>query len=124
MLGGVTEFMKVAALAQAHDLDIAPHGSQDIHVHLVAAIPNGLMLEYYRDSVDPLWARIYRNTLVLNDDGTVTAPTAPGIGADVNQPVLDEYRIDQDEVRAAGWLGHSLGGAQCGSPPRPSASST
>ena len=35
VLGGVTEFMKVAALAQAHDLDIAPHGSQDIHVHLV-----------------------------------------------------------------------------------------
>jgi L-alanine-DL-glutamate epimerase-like enolase superfamily enzyme len=42
VLGGVTEFMKVAALAQAHDLDIAPHGSQDIHVHLVSAISNGL----------------------------------------------------------------------------------
>src|SRR5262245_11277469 len=38
ILGGVTEFMKVAALAQSYDLDIAPHGSQDIHVHLVAAI--------------------------------------------------------------------------------------
>src|SRR5215211_6606863 len=36
VLGGVTEFMKVVALAQAHDLQIAPHGSQDIHVHLVA----------------------------------------------------------------------------------------
>jgi D-arabinonate dehydratase len=93
VLGGVTEFMKVAALAQAHDLDIAPHGSQDIHVHLVAAIPNGLILEYYRDSVDPLWARIYRNTLSLNDDGTVTAPDVPGIGVEVNQHVLDEYRI-------------------------------
>jgi L-alanine-DL-glutamate epimerase-like enolase superfamily enzyme len=93
VLGGVTEFMKVAALAQAHDLDIAPHGSQDIHVHLVAAIPNGLILEYYRDTFDPLWARIYRNTLVLNDDGTVTAPNVPGIGVQVNQQVLDEYRI-------------------------------
>ena len=38
-LGGVTEFMKVAALAQAHDLAIAPHGSQDIHVHLVDGDP-------------------------------------------------------------------------------------
>ena len=35
VLGGVTEWMKVAALAQAHDLDVAPHGSQDIHIHLV-----------------------------------------------------------------------------------------
>jgi L-alanine-DL-glutamate epimerase-like enolase superfamily enzyme len=93
ILGGVTEFMKVAALAQAHDLDIAPHGSQDIHIHLVAAIPNGLMLEYYRDSTDPLWAKMYRNTLTLNADGTVTAPDLPGIGVEVNQSVLDEYRI-------------------------------
>ena len=62
VLGGVTEFMKVAALTQAHDLDIAPHGSQDIHVHLVAAISNGLILEFYRDTVDPMWGKIYHHT--------------------------------------------------------------
>ena len=60
---------------------------------LFRSIPNGLILEYYRDTFDPLWARIYRNTLVLNDDGTVTAPNVPGIGVEVNQKVLDEYRI-------------------------------
>ena len=52
--GGVTEFMKIAYLAQAYDIDIAPHGPQEIHVHLVAALSNGLILEFYRDSVDPL----------------------------------------------------------------------
>jgi L-alanine-DL-glutamate epimerase-like enolase superfamily enzyme len=93
ILGGVTEFMKVAALAQANDLDIAPHGSQDIHIHLVAAISNGLILEFYRDTVDPMWGRIYRETLKLNDDGTTTAPSAPGIGADPDEKVLEEYRI-------------------------------
>ena len=76
--------MKVAALAQANDLDIAPHGSQDIHVHLVAAISNGLILEFYRDTVDPMWGRVYRHTLRLNDDGTVSPPNVPGIGADPN----------------------------------------
>src|SRR6476469_5785855 len=55
VLGGVTEFLKVAALAQAHDLVIAPHGSQDIHVHLVSAISHGLILEFHRDSTNPLW---------------------------------------------------------------------
>ena len=35
ILGGITEFMKVAALAQANDLDIAPHGSQEVHIHLL-----------------------------------------------------------------------------------------
>ena len=92
VLGGVTEFMKVAALAQAHDLDIAPHGSQDIHVHLVAAISNGLILEFYRDTVDPMWGRIYRHTLRLNEDGTVSPPNVPGIGADPNYEVLEPFR--------------------------------
>jgi L-alanine-DL-glutamate epimerase-like enolase superfamily enzyme len=92
VLGGVTEFMKVAALAQAHDLDIAPHGSQDIHVHLVAAISNGLILEFYRDTVDPMWGRIYRHTLRLNEDGTVSPPDVPGIGADPNYEVLEPFR--------------------------------
>lgn len=93
ILGGVTEYMKVAALAQANDLDIAPHGSQDIHVHLVAAIPNGLILEYYRDTVDPMWGRIYKETLVLNSDGTVSPPPVPGIGVDPDYDVLKEYRV-------------------------------
>jgi D-arabinonate dehydratase len=93
ILGGVTEFMKVAAYAQAHDIDIAPHGSQDIHVHLVAAIPNGLILEFYRDTVDPMWGNIYTHTLTLNDDGTVSPPNVPGIGAEPNRTALERYRI-------------------------------
>lgn len=93
ILGGVTEFMKVAALAQSYDLDIAPHGSQDIHVHLVAAIPNGLILEFYRDTVDPMWGKMYHQTLRLNDDGTVSPPDAPGIGIDPNYEVLESFRV-------------------------------
>jgi L-alanine-DL-glutamate epimerase-like enolase superfamily enzyme len=93
ILGGVTEFMKVAALAQAHDLDIAPHGSQDIHIHLVSAISNGLILEFYRDSVDPMWGKMYHHTLRLNDDGTVSPPDVPGIGVDPNYEVLEPFRV-------------------------------
>ena len=54
VLGGVTEFMKVAALAQAHDLDIAPHGAQALHIHLVSAIANGLILEFYPRYLNPM----------------------------------------------------------------------
>ena len=78
VLGGVTEWMKVAAMAQAHDLDVAPHGSQDIHIHLVSAISNGLILEFYRDSVDPMWGKIYHHTLRVNADGTVSPPEVLG----------------------------------------------
>jgi L-alanine-DL-glutamate epimerase-like enolase superfamily enzyme len=92
ILGGVTEFMKVAALASAYNLDIAPHGPQEIHVHLVAAIANGLVLEFYRDTVDPMWGKIYRETLSLNEDGTVSPPNVPGIGIDPNYESLAPYR--------------------------------
>ena len=93
VLGGVTEFMKVAALAQAHDLPIAPHGSQDIHVHLLAAIPNGLILEFYPKRFDPMWGRLYEHTITLNEDGTVSPPDAPGIGVEPNFEAIEQYRV-------------------------------
>src|SRR5215472_9949671 len=98
VLGGVTEWMKVAALAQAYDLDVAPHGSQDIHIHLVSAISNGLILEFYRDSVDPMWGKIYRHTLQVNSDGTVSPPEVPGHGAEPNYAALEEHRVARDRV--------------------------
>jgi D-arabinonate dehydratase len=94
VLGGVTEFMKVAALAQAYDLDIAPHGSQEIHAHLVAAISNGLLLEFYPQEFDPMWGQIYTDTLQLNEDGTVSLPSTPGIGIQPNYEALAPYRVD------------------------------
>lgn len=92
ILGGVTEFMKVVALTQAYDLDIAPHGPQEIHIHLVAAIANGLILEFYRDTVDPMWGKVYQHTLTLNQDGTVSPPDVPGIGLDPQYDNLAPYR--------------------------------
>ena len=91
--GGVTEFMKVVALAQAYDLDIAPHGAQEVHAHLVAAIANGLILEFYRDTVDPLWGRKFHHTLRLNGDGTVSPPDVPSIGMDPNYEALSPFRV-------------------------------
>lgn len=94
ILGGVTEFMKVAALAQAHDLDIAPHGAQEIHIHLVSAIANGLILEFYPRRMDPMWGKIYNETLTLNDDGTVSPPDVPGIGIEPRYETLSEWRVE------------------------------
>ena len=94
ILGGVTEFMKVAALAQAHDLDIAPHGAQEIHIHLVSAISNGLILEFYPRRMDPMWGKIYNETLDLNDDGTVSPPEVPGIGIEPRYETLAEWRVE------------------------------
>lgn len=92
ILGGVTEFMKVAALAQAYDLPVAPHGNQDVHVHLVSAIPNGLIVEYYRDTVDPMWGKSFKEQLMLKD-GYLKPPDRPGFGIELNEEALKPYKI-------------------------------
>ena len=93
IMGGITEFMKVAALAQAHDLAISPHGNQDVHIHLVAAIPNGLTLEYYRQTSDPMWGKMFKDTLRL-ENGYARPPDRPGIGIELNDEELAPYRVD------------------------------
>ena len=93
VMGGVTEFMKVAALAQAYDLDIAPHGAQEVHVHLVSAISNGLIVEFYPEYMDPMWGKVYQHTLQLNDDGTISPPNVPGIGLEPQYENLEEFRV-------------------------------
>lgn len=91
IMGGYTEFMKVAAMAQAYDLPVAPHGNQDVHVHLVSAIPNGLILEYYGGSTDPMWHDMFRDLLEVQD-GHVRPPNRPGIGVELNHEALAPYR--------------------------------
>ena len=59
----------------------------------MTSIANGLILEYYRDSVDPMHGKVYNTTLRLNDDGTVSPPEVPGIGIDPNYEELAPYRV-------------------------------
>lgn len=93
ILGGITEFMNVAALAAAHDLRMAPHGAQEIHIHLVAAVSNGLILEFYRETVDPLRGRIFKHPLTLDKDGCTSVPDRPGLGVEPDYKVLEPYRV-------------------------------
>lgn len=91
--GGITEFMKVAAFAQAHHLDISPHGPQEIHVHLLGAIPNALMLEYYPPEFDEVRSKVFCDPLALNPDGTVTVPTRPGTCTELLLQELAPFQI-------------------------------
>ena len=93
ILGGITEFMQVAALTAAEDLVIAPHGAQEVHIHLVCSIANGLILEFYRETVDPLRMQIFEETMKLDADGNVDAPDRPGLGITPNYELLKKYRV-------------------------------
>jgi L-alanine-DL-glutamate epimerase-like enolase superfamily enzyme len=82
----VTEFLKIAAMADANGIDICPHGEQLAHLNLLAAIPNARMLEYYPKP--KARADIFLHTAPVNPDGTVTVPDVPGMALDPNPDFL------------------------------------
>jgi len=86
-VGGVTEWMKVATLAQAWNIPVASHLFHDFSVHLIAAIPNGLVVEYM-----PWWDAIYQEPPQVKD-GYMKVPDKPGLGVELDPEAMKRYRI-------------------------------
>ncbi|MFA9381911.1 MAG: mandelate racemase/muconate lactonizing enzyme family protein, partial [Acetanaerobacterium sp.] len=84
VLGGITEWKKVADLAMAAHVLIAPHGDQEIHTHLVSAVPNGLIAEYYHNNTNALLKEMFSSPMKLDARGYIQAPDKPGLGVSVN----------------------------------------
>jgi L-alanine-DL-glutamate epimerase-like enolase superfamily enzyme len=53
-IGGITQFLRLAALAEHHHLTLAPHFAMEIHVHLAAAYPHEPWVEHF-DWLHPLF---------------------------------------------------------------------
>lgn len=85
--------LSVAKLALEKGLKIAPHGCQELQLPLVAAVPNGELLEYYPPEVDELRKELFYPKLKLDSDGYVTVPDTPGIGFELNMDLLNRYRV-------------------------------
>ncbi|HET8548326.1 MAG TPA: mandelate racemase/muconate lactonizing enzyme family protein [Bryobacteraceae bacterium] len=91
--GGVSEWMKIAHLAAAFDVPIAPHYNWDIHSQLVAAIPNALFIEYFvRTSGVKLFDELLENPMSAKD-GFVEPRSEPGFGLVFRDDQLERYRI-------------------------------
>ncbi len=84
--GGITPWLKIARLAEAHGLPITSHGAQDIHVHLLAAVPNTAYLEIHAARLDDYIAEQY--ALV---DGHAVAPDRPGHGLEFDWQKLGKF---------------------------------
>ena len=88
MVGGVTVFMKVAALAEAFNLPVTSHGVHDLTVHLLAACPNRSFLEIHGFGLD----RFVAEPMAMRD-GRAIAPERPGHGVVLNVAALEAFRI-------------------------------
>lgn len=87
--GGLTEWMKIAALTQAWNLTLAPHSMEYIHMHLMGAVPNGLFLERLL-IFEPLNERVFVDP-PTPQNGFLEIPQKPGLGLELNESNLRKY---------------------------------
>ncbi|TQM85158.1 galactarate dehydratase /L-talarate dehydratase [Saccharothrix saharensis] len=73
-VGGITQFLKLAALADHHHLQLAPHFAMEIHVHLAAAYPREPWVEHF-DWLHPLFEERLETR-----DGRMHLSDRPGLG--------------------------------------------
>lgn len=85
--GGVSVWLKVARLAEAANLPVTSHGVHDLHVHLLAAVPNASYLEVHGFGLERFIAEPLRIA-----DGKVLAPERPGHGVALDWQGLEALR--------------------------------
>jgi L-alanine-DL-glutamate epimerase-like enolase superfamily enzyme len=73
-VGGITPWLKVAHLAECHNLAVAPHFLMELHASLTAAAPAAAWVEYI-----PQLDAVASSRLVI-EDGHAVAPDTPGLG--------------------------------------------
>jgi len=90
---GITEWLRVAALAAAHNLEISGHGAQSLHAHPAAAVGNLRHLEYFHDHarVD----RLLFDGVLEPTDGVVRPDLSrPGMGLELRRADAEQFAAD------------------------------
>ncbi len=77
--GGVTEWMEIAALADANGLELASHGGGAVNMNMLLTMPNAI----YMETGGP-------QKMI---DGEVMAPEAPGMSTEVPAATIAKYKI-------------------------------
>ncbi|HMB13313.1 MAG TPA: mandelate racemase/muconate lactonizing enzyme family protein [Roseovarius sp.] len=95
--GGIWEMKKVAAIAEAHNAQLAPHlyaGPVEwaANVALATSIPNILMAETIET---PFHSALIKGGITV-EDGFITPPDAPGLGIEVDEALARAHPFDGD----------------------------
>jgi len=104
--GGLSQMKKLAGMAEAHHIMLAPHSgtlgpvAEFAALHLLAAIPNTLMLECILD--DWPGRRDVITAPPVFEQGHYRVPTAPGLGVDIVEDAIARYPSLRNVSIAAG----------------------
>ena len=91
--GGITEFRRIAALAAAHSITVAPHWLADLHVHLVAATPNATWVEFFTGTDVLNLMEVFKTRLRVKDGG-LEIPQEPGLGVVLDDAAVERFSKD------------------------------
>ena len=104
--GGLTQMKKIAGMAEAHGITMAPHSgslgpvAEFAAVHLMAAIPNALMLERIENDW-PGREKVLTQHLQLKD-GHLVVPVRPGLGVDIDEEFVRAHPSIRNVTMAGG----------------------
>jgi len=101
--GGITGLMKIAALAEAHGLDVELHGGGLAHRHCMASIRNtnyyelGLVHPNVRHTKPPIYGeqRWLDELESVDANGCVDVPQGPGLGVELDWDFIHAHKTDE-----------------------------
>ena len=100
-VGGITEYMKIDAMAEAFGLPMCPHGAGIVSAHCVAATPSGMIVEFFDGNRYPNTSirkfqeetgRWFMPNAIRPIKGWIDMPQVPGLGLDPDLETIEEYR--------------------------------
>ena len=94
-VGGISQLKKLAAMAEAHYITVAPHSGtlgpvgEYAALHVMASIPNALALERVEFDDPVRYEVIDHHPPTI--DGHVPVPDRPGLGVDIIEEAIEKY---------------------------------
>lgn len=92
--GGVTEWMKIAHMAEHFHVKMAHHEEAQVALHCLAAVAHSTFVEIFPNPKrDPMWFELPLEQPRIRN-GYMELPDKPGFGIDLNADVIDQYRAE------------------------------
>ena len=95
--GGISQMKKIAALAEAYNVPLAPHCTMSelgltASLHAIASIPNFLIHEAYPGTM--MLPGVARKNWEIDKDGFASLPQGPGLGVEMSEEKIAEVQAD------------------------------
>lgn len=99
--GGITEWLRIATLARAFNVPVSPHALQIVHIHMAAALPNVMWVEYFMpdNHLSGFEHRLFKEPKMASertDDGVfLRPPDTPGLGIELDEAEAEQSLISE-----------------------------